>query len=220
MHILAVDTTTTNGSVAVARDSLVIGERRVDSGRSYSVILLPAVTVLLADLGLEVHDLDAYAVTAGPGSFTGLRIGISTVQGLSLGSCRPCLGVSALDVQASRIVGESHTLVTLMNAYRSEVYAGVYDATGGPSAPPAVQAIEAVLDRVPAGAAFTGDAVAGAREKIEGLCPGARFPERSAALAGPLAVLASARLASGAGGPADGLRPFYLREPQFRRSAE
>jgi tRNA threonylcarbamoyladenosine biosynthesis protein TsaB len=220
VHILAVDTTTTNGSVAVAGDGVVIGEARVDSGRSYSVILLPAVASLLADLALEVRDLDAYAVTAGPGSFTGLRVGISTVQGLSLASGRPCLGVSALDVHASRIVGESQTLVTLMNAYRDEVYVGVYDAAGVPRASPAVQAIEAVLGRVPAGAAFTGDAVARYRKAIEAGCPGARFPERSAVLAGPLALLASVRFAAGAGISAEALRPLYLRVAEFRKSVQ
>lgn len=206
--------------MAVARDGAVIGERPVDSGRSYSVILLPAVMALLAELTLEIHDLDAYAVTAGPGSFTGLRIGISTVQGLSLASGRPCLGISALDVHASRIVGESHSLVALMNAYRDEVYAGVYDASGVASAPPAVQAIEAVLERTPAGAAFVGDAVAPCLEIIEAGCPQARFPQRSAALAGPLALLASVRLAAGAGIAAEALRPFYLRGTEFRRSAK
>lgn len=198
----------------------MIGERSVDSGRSYSVILLPAVMALLAELALEIRDLDAYAVAAGPGSFTGLRIGISTVQGLSLASGRPCLGVSALDVHASRIVGESHSLVALMNAYRDEVYAGVYDASGVASAPPVVQAIEAVLERTPAGAAFVGDAVAACRERIEAGCPEARFPQRSAVLAGPLALLASVRLAAGAGIAAEALRPFYLRGTEFRKSAK
>jgi len=220
VHILAVDTTTTNGSVAVARAGAVLGQRAVDSGRSYSVVLLPAVMTLLAELALEIRDFDAYAVTTGPGSFTGLRIGISTIQGLSLASGRPCLGVSALDLHASRIVGESHVLVALMNAYRDEVYAGVYDAGGVASAPPAVQGIEAILARVPAGAAFTGDAVGRYRETIEAQCRDALFPDRSVLQAGPLALLAGARLAAGAGMAAEALRPLYLRETEFRKSAK
>ena len=86
----------------------------------------------------------------GPGSFTGLRVGLSTVQGLALAGGRPCLGVSSLDVLAARIRGAAPVLVALVDAYRGEVFGGLYDAEGRPLAPPRAARPEAALAGRPA----------------------------------------------------------------------
>src|SRR5688572_11244741 len=98
MHLLAIDTTTRWGSVALLRDGEVRGEVRfVEDGGGHSRTVLPAVELLLRAAGLAPPDVEAYAVALGPGSFTGVRVGISTVQGLVLGSGRPALGLSSLE---------------------------------------------------------------------------------------------------------------------------
>src|SRR5689334_21377008 len=105
MKVLAVDTTSERESVALADDAVVLAEvRRRQVGRP-SVHVLPALEFLLRSAGLAAADVEAYAVTLGPGSFTGVRVGISTVQGLALASGRPCLGVSTLDLLARQIEG-------------------------------------------------------------------------------------------------------------------
>jgi tRNA threonylcarbamoyladenosine biosynthesis protein TsaB len=101
MRILAVDTTTLRGSVALLEGSQVRGQVGLTAADSHSRWLVGAVDFLLGGLRLVPADVDGFAVAIGPGSFTGVRVGISTVQGLALASDRPCLGLSALDALAA-----------------------------------------------------------------------------------------------------------------------
>ena len=218
MRVLAVDTTTERGSVAVTEDDSVAGEVRLASTEGHSRRLLPAVDFLLQSLGLRPSDLDAFAVTTGPGSFTGLRVGLSTVQGLALGAGRPCLGMSALDVLAARIAGAAPVLVALMDAYRGEVYGALYDEDGRSSGPATVEPPETLVARVPEIAAFVGDGARRHRELILSLRPRAVLPARSRFLAGTLGRLAGPRLQRGEGVAPAALRPLYLREPHIRKA--
>jgi tRNA threonylcarbamoyl adenosine modification protein YeaZ len=212
MRVLAVDTTTIRGSVAVVEDGEVKGELRVVSESAHSRRLMPAIDFLLQSLSLDIQDVSGYAVTIGPGSFTGLRIGIATVQGLGLGHPAPCLGVSALDVLAARAAGSADVVVAVMDAWRDEVYAGVYDARGAVREGPLVLAPGALIARVPAGpAAFFGDGVLRYRELFASR-PQALLPERSLFLAGTLGRLAGMRLRAGEGGGPETLTPVYVRD--------
>jgi len=219
VRVLAVDTTTERGSVAVTEDDCVRGEIRIASSEGHSRRLLPAVDFLLQSLGLRPGDVEAFAVTTGPGSFTGLRVGLSTVQGLALGAGRPCLGMSALDVLAARIAGTAPASMALMDAYRGEVYGAVYDGEGGIVGRASVERAEALVARTPAVTAFVGDGAQLHRELIVSLRPRALFPPRSLFLAGTLGRLAAARLKRGEGVAPAELRPLYLREPDIRRPA-
>jgi tRNA threonylcarbamoyladenosine biosynthesis protein TsaB len=219
VRVLAVDTTTERGSVAVTEDDCIRGEVRLASSEGHSRRLLPAVDFLLHSLGLRPADVEAFAVTTGPGSFTGLRVGLSTVQGLALGADRPCLGMSALDVLAARIAGTAPALVALMDAYRGEVYGAVYDGEGRSVGRASVERPEVLIARTPAVAAFVGDGAQRHRELIVSLRPGALFPPRSLFLAGTLGRLAAPRLMRGEGVKPAELRPLYLREPDIRRPA-
>jgi tRNA threonylcarbamoyladenosine biosynthesis protein TsaB len=219
VRVLAVDTTTERGSVAVTEDDSIRGEVRLVSSEGHSRRLLPGVDFLLQSLGLRAAELDGFAVTCGPGSFTGLRVGLSTVQGLALGTGKPCLGVSALDVLAARNAGAAPAVVALMDAYRGEVYGALYDAEGRVAGRASVERPEALVQRAPEAAAFVGDGAVRHRELILSLRPRAVFPGRSLFLAGTLGRLAAPRLARGEGVPPAELRPLYLREPTIRRPA-
>ena len=219
MRVLAVDTTTERGSVAVTEDDSVAGEVRLVSPDGHSRRLLPAVDFLLQSLGLRPGDIAGYAVTTGPGSFTGLRVGLSTVQGLALGAGRPCVGMSALEVLAARIAGAAPASVALMDAYRGEVYGAVYDEQGRAVGPATVERPDALVGRTPERAAFVGDGARRHRDLILALRPYALFPARSLFLAGTLARLAAPRLQRGEGVSPAGLRPLYLREPDIRKAA-
>lgn len=218
MRLLAVDTTTADGSVALADDGLVIGEVRLGRQETHSRTLLPAIEFLLRSLGLEPKDIEAWAVANGPGSFTGLRVGISTIQGLALASGRACIAVSALDALAARIAGTADRLVALMDAHRSEVYAAVYDREARLLGPAVVLAPATFPAGLPAAAAFTGDGAARHRAEIEARCPAARFPERGPFIAGAVARLAAGRLRAGEVLAPDALRPLYLREAAIRKA--
>jgi tRNA threonylcarbamoyladenosine biosynthesis protein TsaB len=216
MKVLAVDTTTARGSVALVDGGEVAGEVRLIVG-SHSSQLVPAVAFLLERLGLGPGDVGGYAVAVGPGSFTGLRVGISTVQGLALASGRPCLGVPALDVLAERIRGCAEELVAMIDAFRGEVFAAVYDAEARPRGGPVVEEPGAFLARVGPAAAFVGDGALLHRDAILRLRPRAAFPRRSLYLAGTLGRLAEPRLAAGEGVGPEALRPLYLRDAPVRK---
>lgn len=210
MRLLAVDTTTPRGSVAVVSEAGVEAEARLATTDGHSRWLLPAVDLLLRGLGVEPAALDAFAVTVGPGSFTGLRIGLSSVQGLALASGRPCIGLSALDVLGGASAGSARTVFVVMDAFRSEFYSASYDATGTLLGPARVGSLEQALAAAPSGAAFVGDAAVTQRARIEALVPGAQFPAVDLFLAAALGR-AALRRGLAAGVPAAELRPLYLR---------
>jgi len=216
VRVLAVDTTTARESVALAQGGFVLGEVRLQPA-THSVRLLPSVAFLLEGLGLSPADVDGYAVAAGPGSFSGLRVGISTVQGLALASGRPCVGLSALDVLAARAAGTADVVVALMDAYRGEVYGGIYDREGRPHGEPLAAPLTALLETVPGRAAFIGDGADRYRSEIAASRPEAVFPRRSLFLAGTLALLGETALSAGRGIPPSELRPLYLREASIRK---
>lgn len=212
MRVLGVDTTSEWGSVAVVDGGEALAELRLRGDVSHSRRLLPAIEFLLAGLGSSPDALDGYAVALGPGSFTGLRVGISTVQGLALGHPRPCLGLSTLDALAARARGAAATLVAMTDAWRDEVYAAVYDAEARLREGPYVEPPRELLRRLPAGSAYLGSGAVRYRELLLAHDPAAVLPERSLFLAATLARLAEPRLASGEGHGPERLRPFYVRE--------
>lgn len=215
MRVLAIDTTTVRASVALVEDQEILGEVRLGDAGTPSTSILPAVDFLCAQLGLAPGELDGFAVAIGPGSFTGLRVGIATVEGLALGAGRPVVGVGTLEALAFRIRGAADRLVALMNAYREGVYVGVHDREARPVEPARLARPEALASVLPAQAAFIGEAAVTHRALIAAGCPGAVFPERSLFLAGALGRIAAARLAAGEGTTPDRLRPLYLREPHI-----
>jgi tRNA threonylcarbamoyladenosine biosynthesis protein TsaB len=216
VRVLAVDTSCPRGSLAVADPEGVRAEARVLTREGHSRWLLPAASALLQGLRVEARTLDVFAVTTGPGSFTGLRVGLTSVQGLALASGRPCVGLSTLDVLALSAAGSSGTIVALLDAFRGEVYAGVYDAGGRLRGERTVGPLADVLAGVPAGCAFVGDAAVAHREAIAEAVGGATFPEWARFLAPTLGAAALRLAASGATVSAADLRPLYLRGADIR----
>jgi tRNA threonylcarbamoyl adenosine modification protein YeaZ len=213
VRVLALDTTTPCASVALLDASGVTEERSV-SEAGHSGFVLPAVEALLASRGLEAAAVDLIAVTIGPGSFTGLRVGLGSAQGLALASGKPCVGVPTLDVLAHTARGAAPSLVALMNAFRGEVFCGVYDRDARPAAEPCVGPLASMLDALPPGSAFVGDAAGSERAAIEVAVPGAVFPGTGEFLAAELARMA---LEPGrAAVAARELRPIYLRGAHIR----
>jgi tRNA threonylcarbamoyladenosine biosynthesis protein TsaB len=127
MLILALDTTTGGGSRALWRDG-VLDERAGDASRTHAERLPADLASLVASHGLTLADVDLYAVASGPGSFTGMRVGIATIQGLALVHGRLVVAVSALEALAHTMAARTdHTIVgAWMEAYRGEVFAALY----------------------------------------------------------------------------------------------
>ena len=105
MNILAVDTAGKTAAVAVLRDDVLLYEAQCNNGLTHSETLLPMIDTALKAAGLTVDDLDVLGVTNGPGSFTGLRIGLAVVKGLALPRQIPCAGVSTMAALAYGLAG-------------------------------------------------------------------------------------------------------------------
>jgi tRNA threonylcarbamoyladenosine biosynthesis protein TsaB len=132
MLVLSLDSTTRAGSVAVVDDDRVLVEKAGDATRSHAERLPAELLAALGDAGASIHDVDVFAVASGPGSFTGLRVGIATVQGLALATARGVVAVSALDALAHVASGDapdSRVIGVWMDAFRREVFSGLYRVT-------------------------------------------------------------------------------------------
>ena len=130
MLILALDSTAQVGSVALCQDEALIAEYTLNTGHTHSETLLPMVESVLKISGYTVDDVDLFVCTAGPGSFTGVRIGASTVKGMAFGKGKPCLGVSTLEALALNGVALEGILCPAMNARRQQVYNALFDCNG------------------------------------------------------------------------------------------
>jgi tRNA threonylcarbamoyl adenosine modification protein YeaZ len=124
MLVLALDTTTRTGSCALARDGRTVLEQTGDGTRSQAARLPADLMGLLSLAELPLADVDVFAVATGPGSFTGLRVGIATMQGLSFAMGKPLVGISALDALA--VAGGNGRVLTWVDAWRGEVYSACY----------------------------------------------------------------------------------------------
>lgn len=220
MLVLALDTTSRSGSTAVARDGHVLMEAASDPSRSQATRLPAELQAVLAQAGVTLGDIDLFAVAVGPGSFTGLRVGIATMQGLAFAEEKPLIGVSALDALAlvtQPEVGQGDVLLptaTWIDAWRGEVYAAVYDGTRE-IAPVTVEAPDRILARLGSGALFVGDGVPAHRALITAtLGDAARFAaDLCPPLAGAIARLATTAAQAGEAPNADAIRPLYVRRP-------
>jgi tRNA threonylcarbamoyladenosine biosynthesis protein TsaB len=127
MKVLAIETATIAGSAAVVDDEKgLIGEVRVDVRVAHAERLMPSIQWLMESSRTSVKDIDAFAVSIGPGSFTGLRIGLSTAKGLSYAAKKPLVPVRTLDAFARTMPYCSHMICPMFDARRNEVYAAFY----------------------------------------------------------------------------------------------
>ena len=126
MQILAIDTATKSCSVAVASDISLLAETTVVSSQTHSKHLMTSIDQVLQMAQLQIDELDGFSVTRGPGSFTGLRIGISVIKGLVTASGKPLVGVSTLDVLARQAGTALALICSVIDARKNEVYVSRY----------------------------------------------------------------------------------------------
>lgn len=130
MKVLAFDSTARSASVAVLEDDGLLALYNVDNGLTHSELLLPMAENALSSLKLSPADIELFAVSVGPGSFTGVRIGAALVKGLAFGREVPCIGVSTLEALAENMFGTVGTVVAVMDARRAQVYTATFKSDG------------------------------------------------------------------------------------------
>ncbi len=131
MKILALDSTAVVASVALCEDEVRLGEVSLENGNTHSKTILPMVEFLLHQCNLTSNDIDLFATSAGPGSFTGVRIGAATVKGLAFDTQKPCVGVPTLEALAQNLVHMGGLICPVMNARRDQVYTALFCTENG-----------------------------------------------------------------------------------------
>ena len=216
MKLLAVESATLSGGVALLDGDRLLGEITLNIAVTHSERLMSAVDRVLADCGLAPADLDGLAVSAGPGSFTGLRVGIATVKALAMALDLPVAAVPTLDALAARLPFADAPVCPILDARKGEVYLSLYRWRDGGMArewdylalPP-----ELAAARISGPVILLGDGIEACRPWLARLGTEARVAPAALRLPSAAAVagLGRAALAAGAGVGAEVLAPLYLR---------
>lgn len=127
MKILSLDSTADVGTVALCEDDRLLAEMTVNTGNTHSESLLPTVESVLKITGTAISDVDLFACSTGPGSFTGVRIGVATVKGIAYGKGKPCASVSTLEALAQNLRVFNGIICPVMNARRNQVYNALFE---------------------------------------------------------------------------------------------
>ena len=230
--LLAIETATAASGIALLRGETEIASRALATDRPPSELLLPAILALLEDAHVAIADVEAFAVSVGPGSFTGLRVGVATAKGLAFGGDRLMVAVPTLAALALRADPAPGPIVALLDARRGEVYAAAYDGDlgGAPRFGPVVLRPEALADAIAALDAQAPCTLIGEGVPVVAELLRARFGDALRLVpppAGRADAVAVGRhgarlLARGAGISADELAPVYVRraEAEVRRTGE
>ncbi len=220
MRILGIETATWLGSVALVTESEVIAEYTLNIRRTHSERLMGMIARLLSDTDVALMDLDGIAVSIGPGSFTGLRIGLSTAKGLCFANDLPLTPVPTLEAMASRMCFTRYPVCPLLDARKQEVYAALYDVsdrTARVALAPSTISIENLLGRISRPTIFSGDGSTIFRDRIrEQLGDRAFFVPSDAAHPDAAAVARLGLSAFRKGEHAEffDLEPIYLRRSE------
>jgi tRNA threonylcarbamoyladenosine biosynthesis protein TsaB len=241
MLILGIDTATTAASAALVEDGKLVREavhdpkqKRNGGGAvrgNHAATLLPLIDGLLKNSGRGLSDVNGIAVALGPGSFTGLRIGLSTVKGLVYGSDTPVVGVPTLHAVAARVDDFDGFICPFLDARKKEVYAALFHKSGErlervveDAVAPAEAAIEAVRARIGSESClFIGDAVSAYEDLVKAkLAASGRLTlgEGYRSTAAAAALIGEERLRRGESDPVGPLAPIYLRpsEAELKRT--
>ena len=224
MLILAFESSARPASVALLRDGCLLSQYSQCSALTHSRTLLPMAEDMLKNAELTIGDVELFAVARGPGSFTGVRIGVSTVKGLAWAANKPCVGVSTLEAMAWHGLAAGGVVCPVMDARRSQVYNALFEIRDGrpvrlcEDRPIALEELAPQLKELDRPAFLVGDGAAITAKYLES----AGIPFRTAPenlvwqSAWGVAMAASDRTP----GTADSLLPVYLRLSQAERERQ
>lgn len=230
MKVLAVETSSHVAAVAVMDSGALLGEYLLDHGKTHSQRLVPMTNELLSALELKPGDIDLFAASCGPGSFTGLRIGITTVKAMAFAAHKPAVGVPTLDALAYNIQSRGNVFICpVMDARNNQVYTALYSCEDGHFKNVteymglAVEELVRLISGKNSDVVFTGDAAAihedFFKKELGERCSFAP-PFLRCHRASSVAQLALLRASEGKLEDCYSLTPFYLRKSQAEREFE
>jgi len=220
MKILAMDTSSVNATVAVCDENKILGEYTISGDRAHSQIIMPMLDELLKRCNLSINDIDVFAVALGPGSFTGLRIGIATINTFASTLGKKIVGVSSLDVVAANFFATEKYICPIFDARRCDVYNAVYK-DGKKITSDRICNIDTVLcEMADKEVIFAGDGILKYSEKIKA-CNNKNWYISPCNLshqnASSLASVALERFLNGDVDDIENVLPIYIRPSQAER---
>ena len=225
MLILAFETSAKAGSVALWRDGVLLGESYQNTGLTHSQTVMSMAESLLKHCGLTAGQVEAVAVAAGPGSFTGVRIGVAAAKGFAWGKQLPCCGVSTLEAMARSLGVWQGLVVPVMDARRSQVYTATFRSENGklerlcPDRAISLEELSLELAGEEGPVFLVGDGSRLTYQTLSGKLSNLVLPpeHRMHQRASGVAVLAAEKLAAGECCDGAALEPNYLRLSQAER---
>ena len=223
MKILSIDSSALVASVALCENEAVLAEYTINNGNTHSETLLPMIESVLGFFGLGADEIDAFAVSAGPGSFTGVRIGAATLKGLAFGFGKPCIEVSTLEAIAYNLRLCRGLICPVMNARRGQVYTAVFRSNGEtlerlmPDAAISIEELDIILANYGEDVCLCGDGYDVTLAGLVNTKPLYVEPRLRLQSAASVAAVALEKYKRGEFGSDEQLRVNYLRQSQAER---
>ncbi|MBU3143097.1 tRNA (adenosine(37)-N6)-threonylcarbamoyltransferase complex dimerization subunit type 1 TsaB [Clostridium sp. CF012] len=228
MKILSIDSATASATCAILEDDNVLSEITFNYKKQHSLILMPIIDELLNNTGMCISDIDAFVASKGPGSFTGLRIGLSTIKGLSQGTGKPFVTVSTLDSLAYNLAYTDGIVCPILDALRDNVYTALYTFNNcqlnriTDYINISIDELINMLKEKNCNISFVGDGVPKFKDKLIAHLPNISFAPAhlNLAKASSLGELGLKLLSKGTFDDLYASVPIYLRKPQAEREYE
>ena len=218
MKILAVDTSSAICSVALLDDDKLIDEINLDNGRTHSENLMPLVDEIIRKNDLAVNDIEFIACCVGPGSFTGIRIGVSSIKAIAEVLKFKLAQVTSLETLAANVENEE-TIVSLIDARNNQVYCGIFDKEYNLKEEALADDINEAINHIKQynGVVITGNGIEVHKELLEKELINVKFAEENRQLAKNVGKIGYKKLKENAVENADTIIPIYLRKSQAER---
>ncbi|HEY8803575.1 MAG TPA: tRNA (adenosine(37)-N6)-threonylcarbamoyltransferase complex dimerization subunit type 1 TsaB [Clostridium sp.] len=228
MKILSLDSATQSATCAILDDNKVLGEITFNYKKQHSQILMPIIDELFSNTEMSIGDIDAFVASKGPGSFTGLRIGMATIKGLSQGTKKPFVTVSTLDSLAYNLAYTDGIICPILDALRDNVYTALYTFENcelkriSDYVNISIDELISMLKEKDCNISFVGDGTTKFKEKLIANLPMSRFApgHLNLAKATSLGELGLKLLSNGIFDDLYASVPIYLRKPQAEREYE
>lgn len=219
MYILGVDTTGQTASVGILKDEKIIADFTLSSGNTHSTTLLPMIEAAVKIAGITLDDIGLFGASVGPGSFTGLRIGVATVKGLAVKNAVPCVGVSSLSALSENLSGAEDSIVCpLIDARRERAYFALFRCERGSLTRLSEDAVREISEIKEILAAYEGEKIYFVGDGAPLLCPEQKLPAELHILKGTaVARLALESYKRGEYVSEAELLPVYLQKTQAER---
>lgn len=228
MNILSIDSSSKVATVALLNDDMIIGEYVLNNKKEHSTILMDLIESILKECSMAIGDIDGYVVSKGPGSFTGLRIGMATVKGMSFGNNKPYISISSLDALAYNVISFNGIICPIMDALRENVYTCIYKRNNNDELEQLIDYCALDLDELlnllkekNEPVIFVGDAVNKHKNYIINNFPNAQFAPNHLNIvrASSLGELGIKLLSNGVFDDCNS-SPLYIKKPQAERELE